>query len=288
MAEALITGLAGLTARTIEPLVSRLTDLGLEKPAALLGGLPARPRPGRPTRRLHQGASGRRPRTRRAGWSDDGRYIDAGATHARREHRDPAASGSARTPRVSRRSTRGQAQSLRGGLASREALRGVVARRVAHRMASHVGRRRSRAVYRRRRCAGRRSRSERGERDPRRQSGRSDRPADGYSRAGVGQHADRPGRREAEGVRQAGTGTGPLPCLASCRPGEAELAGDRSIRRRRATSTDDRIERLTTATDKDARISALAAFEDHPDDAAIPAVRQAWMSDPWRMSRRRQ
>ena len=131
MAEALITGLAGLTARTIEPLVSRLTDLGLREACRAPWRAASAARPGRPTRRLHQGASGRRPRTRQAGWSDDGRYIDAGATRARREHRDPAASGSARTPRVSRRSTRGQAQSLRGGLASREALRGVVARRVA-------------------------------------------------------------------------------------------------------------------------------------------------------------
>jgi HEAT repeats len=45
MADALVTGLAGLTQRTIEPLVSRLTDLGLDKPAALLGELPARPDP---------------------------------------------------------------------------------------------------------------------------------------------------------------------------------------------------------------------------------------------------
>ena len=179
MAEALITGLAGLTARTIEPLVSRLTDLGLEKPAALLGGLPARP--DQPTDSTASSRCIRSPASHSSGWlGDDVRYIDAGATRARREHRDPAASGSARTPRVSRRSTRGQAQSLRGGLASR-ALRGVVARRVAHRMASHVGRRRSRAVYRRRRCAGRRSRGERGERDPRRQSGRSDRPADVFA-----------------------------------------------------------------------------------------------------------
>jgi hypothetical protein len=45
MAEALVAGLAGLTARTTDPLASRLADLGLDKPAALLGELPARPDP---------------------------------------------------------------------------------------------------------------------------------------------------------------------------------------------------------------------------------------------------
>jgi hypothetical protein len=43
MAEALVTGLAGLVARVADPLVSRLRDLGLEKPAALLAELPGLP-----------------------------------------------------------------------------------------------------------------------------------------------------------------------------------------------------------------------------------------------------
>jgi len=45
MAEALVTGLAGLVPRVTDPLVSRLRDLGLEKPAALLGTLPGQADP---------------------------------------------------------------------------------------------------------------------------------------------------------------------------------------------------------------------------------------------------
>jgi hypothetical protein len=43
MADALVTGLASLVSRVTEPLVSRLNDLGLDKPAALLAELPAKP-----------------------------------------------------------------------------------------------------------------------------------------------------------------------------------------------------------------------------------------------------
>ena len=42
----------------------------------------------------------------------------------------------------------------------------------------------------------------------------------------------------------------------------------------------DPIDQLTTATDKDSRVSALEALERHGDERAIPAVRQAWLSDP--------
>ena len=42
MADALVAGLAMATARIIDPLAARLRELGLEKPAALLAGLPAR------------------------------------------------------------------------------------------------------------------------------------------------------------------------------------------------------------------------------------------------------
>ena len=42
----------------------------------------------------------------------------------------------------------------------------------------------------------------------------------------------------------------------------------------------DPIDQLTTATDKDSRVSALEALERHADERAIPAVRQAWLSDP--------
>ena len=45
LAEAFVTGLASLTPRVVEPLASRLRDLGLEKQAALLQGLAARPDP---------------------------------------------------------------------------------------------------------------------------------------------------------------------------------------------------------------------------------------------------
>ncbi|HEU5057140.1 MAG TPA: hypothetical protein VFU21_11470 [Kofleriaceae bacterium] len=43
MADALVAGLAMATPRIIDPLAARLRELGLDKPAALLGGLPARP-----------------------------------------------------------------------------------------------------------------------------------------------------------------------------------------------------------------------------------------------------
>jgi hypothetical protein len=43
MAEALVTGLAGLVTRVTDPLAARLRDLGLERPAAVLGELPAKP-----------------------------------------------------------------------------------------------------------------------------------------------------------------------------------------------------------------------------------------------------
>jgi HEAT repeat protein len=45
MAEALVAGLAGLVPRVTDPLVSRLRDLGLEKPASLLGELPGKADP---------------------------------------------------------------------------------------------------------------------------------------------------------------------------------------------------------------------------------------------------
>jgi hypothetical protein len=45
MADALVTGLAGLVSRVTDPLASRLRDLGLDKPAALLSELPAKPEP---------------------------------------------------------------------------------------------------------------------------------------------------------------------------------------------------------------------------------------------------
>lgn len=45
LAEAFATGLASLTPRVTEPLAARLRDLGLEKQAALLQGLAARPEP---------------------------------------------------------------------------------------------------------------------------------------------------------------------------------------------------------------------------------------------------
>lgn len=43
LAFAFVVGLGGLSARTIEPLAARLRDLGLDKPAAVLATLPARP-----------------------------------------------------------------------------------------------------------------------------------------------------------------------------------------------------------------------------------------------------
>ncbi len=45
LADALVLGLAGLTARVTDPLAARLRDLGLEKQAALLQALTARPEP---------------------------------------------------------------------------------------------------------------------------------------------------------------------------------------------------------------------------------------------------
>ena len=45
LADALVTGLAGLVPRTTDPLVSRLGDLGLGKPAAVLAGLLSKPDP---------------------------------------------------------------------------------------------------------------------------------------------------------------------------------------------------------------------------------------------------
>ncbi len=45
LADALVAGLAMATPRIIDPLAARLRELGLEKPAALLGGLPARADP---------------------------------------------------------------------------------------------------------------------------------------------------------------------------------------------------------------------------------------------------
>jgi hypothetical protein len=46
LADALVAGLAMATPRIIDPLAARLRELGLEKPATLLAGLPARPRAG--------------------------------------------------------------------------------------------------------------------------------------------------------------------------------------------------------------------------------------------------
>lgn len=45
LADAFLLGLAGLGTRTTDPLVARLRDLGLEKPAALLQSLPLKPEP---------------------------------------------------------------------------------------------------------------------------------------------------------------------------------------------------------------------------------------------------
>lgn len=45
MADALMTGLGSLVARVTDPLAARLTDLGLDKPAAVLAELPSKPDP---------------------------------------------------------------------------------------------------------------------------------------------------------------------------------------------------------------------------------------------------
>jgi HEAT repeat protein len=281
MADALITGLAGLTPRVTEPLVSRLTDLGLDKPAAVLGELPAKADPADRLDgfvKVHQIAGLALVRL-------------AGATtidSSNLERLPRAESIVIRRPSAVLTPDELLAARLEGRLSRYEAAwhrskhferlsidelltewpstwgDGEAAPHIAETVAS-TG---ERAVTVAREV---------------------------LSDIAAGQTAQLTALRVLTSigsptamaiVKQAASDKHAKPLVRS----RSLLAIGHEKRGWRAlvpfigdapvASIADLIDRLTTATDKDSRVSALEALERHADERAIPAVRQAWLSDP--------
>lgn len=280
MAEALVTGLSGLTPRVIEPLVSRLTDLGLAKPAALLGELPTRPDP---TERLdgfikvHQVAG--LALVRLAGATTIDIENLERLTHAESiSIRRPSA---VLTPddlvaaRLEGKLSRYEAAWHRAkyfeSLSADELLTEWPATWGDAEAAPFIA-----AIVT---PAGERAVSVASEVLGDKAAGHTAKLTAIRVLASVGTpHAMTILKQTATDKRALG--------LVRYRASQAAGQEKRGWRALvpfavdAASSTVERIERLMTATDKDTRIAALAEFENNPDDAAIPAVRQLWMSDP--------
>jgi hypothetical protein len=280
MADALVTGLAGLTARTIEPLVSRLTDLGLDKPAAVLNQLPGRSDPAERLDgfiKVHQVAG--LALVRLAGATT----IDLSTL----ERLPRAQSIAIRPPATVFTTEELLAARLEGRLTRHEA----AWHRAKHFEALSLDElltewpatwgdaEAAPFIAERVAQAGDRAVIVASEILSDKAAGQTAQLTAIRVLATVGTAAAMAIVKRTASDKQA------LPLLrhrASLAAGQ-EKRGWRAIvpfAGEAAASADDRIERLTAATDKETRISALVAFEDRPDDAAIPVVRQLWMSDP--------
>ena len=282
MADALVTGLAGLTARTIDPLASRLVDLGLDKPAALLGEIAGRPDPADRLDgfiKVHQVAGIALVRL-------------AGATTvdmAALERVPPAQSLAIRRPPAVLAPDQLLAARVEGKLSRHEAAwhrsRHIEAMSIDELLsewhttwsdgdsspfiAGTVARAGDRAVAV---------------------------AADVLGDQAAGLTAQLTAIRVLLSVatpaalaivRRVGSDPQAQPLIRT----RAALAAGTEKQGWRAfvpfagkskAPGDDPVERLTAAADKDARLEALAALERNPDERAIPVVRQMWMSDPSR------
>jgi len=280
MADALVTGLAGLTARTIDPLAARLVDLGLDKPAALLSELAARADPADRLDgfiKVHQVAG--IALVRLAGATT----VDMTAL----ERLPRAESLAIRRPSAVLAPDRLLAARVEGRLSRYEAAwhraRQVEAMSIDELLSEwHTT------------------------------------WSDGESSPFIAETVARAGARavavatdvlcdKAAGltaqltairvllsvatpaalaiVQRTASDTQALPLVrfrASLTAG-AEKRGWRAFvpfGRKSAARIEDPVERLIAAADKDARLEALATLERIPDERAIPLVRQLWMSDP--------
>jgi hypothetical protein len=280
MADALVTGLSGLASRVTDPLVSRLADLGLDKPAALLRELPARPDPSDRLDgfvKVHQVA---------------GLVLVRLASSTRID-----ADTLERLPRA----TSIAIQRPTNVLTPEELLAARMARRLS----------RYEAAWHRARHYEQRSVDELLTEWP---AMWSDGEAAPFVAERVGSAGDRAVAVAKEVLEddvagQAAQLTAIRVLAAIDAPGAASVltqtasnkrvppivrarASAVSGRQKRgwrtivpfigqaSASIDDQIDRLTTAADKDSRLSALEAIERHETEQAIPAVRHAWRSDP--------
>jgi hypothetical protein len=281
MSDALVTGLAGLVSRVTDPLVSRLRDLGLEKPAALLADLPNIPDPAERLDgfvKVHQVvgiALVRLASTTSIVGSDLERLPTAGSIAIRRPS-TPLTPEKLLAARLEGTLSRYEAAWHRGkhfeSLSLDELLEewpsiwsDADAAPLVSRLLAEDGR--AVAVAREvlaDRCAGLTT----------------------HLTAirvlqRVGNHAARDVLREAASAK----GTNRLIRARAGAASATERRGWRSFFRSDGSTPDPKaveqaIDRLTTAKDKDARVSAVEELEQLWDEDSLPALRQAWRFDP--------